>query len=73
MQQRKYIIQNLKDLGLVECNISGDPNIITNLSSHTLTFYERSALNKGLNYSIFPSDFDFLPIQAIFEHIYLGT
>ena len=63
----------LKDLGLDERNITGDPNVITNLSSHTLTSYERSALNKGLNYSIFPSYFDFLQIQASFERIYQET
>ena len=48
-------------------------NFITNFSSHVLTFDERSALNKGLNYSFLPSYFDFLQIQASLERFYQET
>ena len=48
-------------------------NVITNFSSHVLTFDERSALNKGLNYSFLPPYFDFLQIQASLERLYQET
>ena len=67
---KKVHHSKLNDLGLDERNVNGDPNVITNLSSHALTSYERSALNKSLNYSILPSYFNFLQIQASFECIY---
>ena len=63
----------LKNLNLDESNIAGYSNVITNFSSHTLTSYERSTLNKDLNYSFLTSYFGFLQIQASFERIYQET
>ena len=66
------VIHNKKllGLGLDERNITGSPNVITNLSSHNLTSDERSALNKGPNFGILPLHFYFLKIQASFERLY---
>ena len=65
--------KKLNNLGLDERNLTGAPNVITNLSNHTLTSNEQSALNKGLNFSILPPFFDFLQIQASFERLYQET
>ena len=65
--------KKLLGLGLDERNITGSPNVITNLSSHNLTSDERSALNKGLNFGILPLHFNFLKIHASFECLYHET
>ena len=70
---KKVHHSKLNNLGLDERNVNGDSNVITNISSHALTSYERSALNKSLNYSIFSSYFNFLQIQASFERVYQET
>ena len=61
--------QKLCNLGLDCRNLSGVPQVITNLSNYTLSTLETSALNKGLKFNILPTYFDFLQVQASFERL----
>ena len=54
-------------------DLTGDPNVITNLSNHSLTEQEFSILNKGLKYGILPTHFGILSIQTTFEKLYHDT
>ena len=65
--------KKLCNLGLDMRNLTGDPNVITNLSNHPLTEQEFSILNKGLKYGILPTHFDFLSTQTTFEKLYHDT
>ena len=65
--------KKLCNLGLDMRNLTGDPNVITNLSNHPLTEQEFLILNKGLKYGILPTHFDFLSTQTTFEKLYHDT
>jgi len=54
-------------------NLTGELNVMTNLSDHILTDHEYSALNKGLKFGFLSTHFDFLSTQASFEKLYQYT
>ena len=50
-------------------NLTGAPNVATNLSDHPLTEQGFSFLNKGLKFGILPIDFDFRSSQSTFAKL----
>ena len=59
--------KKLKNLGLVE---TSPVDVVHNLSSKILTETESKLLNKGLDFSLYPSRLDVQQIRAEFENLY---
>ena len=64
---KRTLNKKLCKLGL---NLTTPTNILHNLSNRTLTTTESELLNKGLDYSFYPTRLDIHHVRAEFENLY---